>query len=451
MDFHELALRQQAFFRTGKTRDTAFRRKALEDLHAALVRYEPQLCEAMAADFNKPAYEVYMTELGLVLEDIRFQLQHLNRWAKTRRVPTPLAQFPSTSMIVPEPYGVVLILSPWNYPIQLCLVGALAAGNCAVVKPSAYTPHTSHMLARLLGEIYDPDYVRVVEGGRAENQALLHEKFDYIFFTGSPAVGKLVMEAAARHLTPVSLELGGKSPVIVDKTADVTVAARRVAFGKVLNGGQTCVAPDYAFVHESVLPQFLDGFRAALKEFFPDGDYNSMPVIVNDKHYRRVMGLMEGAQIAVGGGHDEATRRIDPTVLTGVTPQSPVMQEEIFGPLLPVMTYTDLEHCIDYIREHDKPLALYLFTKDKTVERRVLDTCSFGGGCINDVIVHLSTSYLPFGGVGASGMGSYHGKQSFDTFTHYRSILKKAFWLDLPIRYRPYTATKDKMLRMFLK
>lgn len=454
MSFTELVARQRAYFLTGATRPLEFRLAALEKLHAAILRHEDQLCAAMAADFRKPAFEVYMTELGIVLEEISYHRKHLRSWMRQRRAPSPLSQFPASSFISPEPYGVALILSPWNYPIQLCLaplVAAISAGNCAVIKPSAYTAHTSHALAALLEQIFPADYVAVVEGGRAENQALLHEKFDYIFFTGSPAVGKLVMAAASEHLTPVSLELGGKSPAIVDQTADIKLAARRIAFGKVLNGGQTCVEPDYAFVHQSVVPQFLEAFRAALKEFFPDGDMSDMPVIVNDKHYRRLLELMEGVTVAIGGGHDDATRFIEPTVLTDVTAHSPVMQEEIFGPLLPILPYTDLQTCIDYIRSHDKPLALYLFTTEKATERRILDTCSFGGGCINDTIVHLASPHLPFGGVGASGMGSYHGKQSFDTFTHYRSILKKANWLDLPIRYRPYTDAKAKMLRFFLK
>lgn len=445
---------QRAFYRSGKTRPAAYRRQALQSLLHAVQRHERALAAAMAADFRKSEFEVYMTETGLVLDELRYHLRHLDAWTREKRVRTPLAQFPARSLLSPEPYGVVLILAPWNYPIQLCLeplIGALSAGNCAVVKPSAYAPNTSRALAQLLRETFPPEYVAVVEGGRAENQALLAERFDYIFFTGSPSVGRHVMRSAAEHLTPLTLELGGKSPVIVDQTADVRLAARRVIFGKVLNAGQTCVAPDYAFVQEAVMDAFLDGCRTALHEFFPDGDLAQMPVIVNEKHYRRLCALLKDETAAVGGGGDADRRFLAPTVLTGVTPDSPIMQEEIFGPILPVMSYRDVQTCIDYITAHEKPLALYLFTTDRALERRVLDSCAFGGGCINDTIVHLATPHMPFGGVGASGMGSYHGKKSFDTFTHYRSILKKANWLDLPIRYHPYTAAKSRLLRLFLK
>lgn len=453
-DFSALAAAQRAYFQSGATRPLSFRMQMLETLRRVVRENEQVLAEAMAADFRKSAFEVYMTETGLVLDEIGFHLRHLRGWMRERRVRTPLAQFPSASFVSPEPYGVALILAPWNYPIQLCLeplIGAISAGNCAVLKPSAYTPETSRVLAEMIGKSFPREYIAVVEGGRAENQALLHERFDYIFFTGSPSVGRLVMQCAAEYLTPVTLELGGKSPVIVDKTANVRLAARRVMFGKVLNAGQTCVEPDYAFVHADVLDEFLDGCRAALREFFPTGDYGEMPVIVNEKHYRRVRRLMQGETAAVGGGSDDASRWIAPTVLTGVTPESPVMREEIFGPVLPVMTWRDIGTCIEYITSHEKPLALYLFTADHALERRVLDSCSFGGGCINDTIVHLATPHMPFGGVGASGMGSYHGRKSFDTFTHERSILKKACWLDLPIRYHPYTQTKARLLRLFLK
>ena len=390
----------------------------------------------------------------MVLDEIRFHLKHLRAWMRETRVPTPLAQFPSRSFRAPEPYGVCLILSRWNYPIQLCLeplIGAISGGNCVVVKPSAYAPATSRALAKLLGETFDPEYIVVVEGGREENKALLDERFDFIFFTGSPTVGRVVMQSAAKYLTPVCLELGGKSPVIVTESADIAVAARRIAFGKVLNAGQTCVEPDYCFVHKSVEAAFLDAYRKALAEFFPDGRFDEMPVIVNEKHYHRVKGLLAGQTAAIGGETDDETRFIAPTVLTDVSPDSPIMQEEIFGPVLPVMTYEKLDECIRFIHSREKPLALYLFTKSRADERKILDTCSFGGGCINDTIVHLATSHMPFGGVGASGMGCYHGKQSFETFTHARSILKKANWLDLPMRYHPYSEGKLRMIRKFMK
>lgn len=450
----ELVQAQRTYFETGATRSADFRLAALKKLQAAVQANERALAEAMAADFRKAPMEVYMTETGMVLDEIRFHLKHLRAWMRETRVPTPLAQFPSRSFRSPEPYGVCLILAPWNYPIQLCLeplIGAISGGNCVVVKPSAYAPATSRALAKLLGETFEPEYIAVVEGGREENKALLDERFDFIFFTGSPAVGRIVMQSAAKYLTPVCLELGGKSPVIVTESADIAVAARRIAFGKVLNAGQTCVEPDYCFVHKSVEAAFLDAYRKALAEFFPDGRFDEMPVIVNEKHYHRVKGLLAGQTAAIGGETDDETRFIAPTVLTGVSPESPIMQEEIFGPVLPVMTYEKLDECIRFIHSREKPLALYLFTKNRADERHILDTCSFGGGCINDTIVHLATSHMPFGGVGASGMGCYHGKQSFETFTHARSILKKANWLDLPMRYHPYSEGKLRMIRKFMK
>ena len=450
----ELVQAQRAYFETGATRSPEFRLNALKQLQSAVQANEQALAEAMMSDFRKAPLEVYMTETGMVLDELRFHLKHLRAWMRQRRVPTPLAQFPSKSFRSPEPYGVCLILSPWNYPIQLCLeplIGAISGGNCAIVKPSAYAPATSRALAKLLGDTFDPAYIAVVEGGREENQALLDERFDFIFFTGSPAVGRVVMQSAAKYLTPVCLELGGKSPVIVTESANLPVAARRIAFGKVLNAGQTCVEPDYCFVHKSVESAFLESYRSALADFFPGGSFGEMPVIVNEKHYQRVKRLLDGQTAAIGGETDDETRFLAPTVLTGVTPDSAVMQEEIFGPILPVMTYGRLDECIRFIRSREKPLALYLFTRNPADERRILDTCSFGGGCINDTIIHLATPHLPFGGVGSSGMGCYHGRQSFETFTHTRSIVKKATWLDLPMRYHPYTDGKFRLIRKFMK
>jgi aldehyde dehydrogenase (NAD+) len=371
-----------------------------------------------------------------------------------KRVPTPLAQFHAVSFLSPEPYGVALIMSPWNYPILLCLdplIGAISAGNCAVIKPSAYTPATSQVIADLVTEIFPPEFVSVVQGGRQENAALLEQKFDTIFFTGSVAVGKVVMEAAANHLTPVTLELGGKSPAIVDASADLKLAAKRIAFGKLLNGGQTCVAPDYVLVEECVRDTLIKNFQDVLAEKFPNGDYAQHVHIVNERHYQEKKTLLQGQTIAFGGIFDDTTRKIDPTVLIDVDPESAVMQEEIFGPILPVLTWKKLDEAIEFIRIRPKPLALYLFTQDRAVEERILGTCSFGGGCINDTVIHLATPHMGFGGVGQSGMGSYHGKRSFDTFTHYRSIVRKSTWLDLPFRYFPYTERKFGLIRRFLR
>lgn len=454
MEISDIISRQREYFNSGTTRSLSFRLDALKKLQKALQDNDQLICDALKQDLNKAPMETYMCETGMVLEELRYHIKHLARWMKPKRVKTPLAQFKAKSFVSPEPYGLALIIAPWNYPVQLCLsplVGAISGGNCAIVKPSAYAPASSAAIAKIIGDIFPPEYVAVVEGGRAENQALLEQKFDYIFFTGSVAVGKVVMEAAAKHLTPVTLELGGKSPVIVDKTADIRLAAKRIAFGKVLNAGQTCVEPDYAFVHRDVKEQFYAAYKAALAEFFPDGDMSGMVTIISPKHFDRVSRLLEGQNAVIGGESDPQRRFVAPTLLDGVSPDSPVMQEEIFGPILPVMSYTDLDQVIDFIRSRPKPLALYLFTGDKAVEDRILNSCSFGGSCINDTIIHLATCHMPFGGVGASGMGSYHGKQSFDTFTHYRSIVKKATWIDLPMRYLPYSDKKLKMVKMFMK
>ena len=454
MNTEELVRAQRAYFETGVTRPLEFRLAQLRKLQRALQENEALLENAMYSDFRKAPMEVYMCETGMVLEEVRFHLKHLRSWMRERTVPTPLAQFHAKSFVSPEPYGVALIIAPWNYPVQLCLsplVGAISGGNCAVLKPSAYAPATSAAIAKIIAQTFDPQYIAVVEGGRAENSALLAQRFDTIFFTGSVAVGKVVMEAAAKHLTPVTLELGGKSPVIVDETADLKLAARRIAFGKVLNAGQTCVEPDYLLIQRSVKDAFVDAYRQALREFFPDGKMDEMPVIVSEKHFARVSQLLEGQNAVLGGQTDAATRFVAPTLLDDVRPDSPVMQEEIFGPILPMLCYDRLDEAIAFIRSREKPLALYLFTSDRQTERRVLDSCSFGGGCINDTIIHLATTHMPFGGVGHSGMGSYHGKKSFETFTHARSIVKKFTWLDLPMRYHPYSEKKLHLIQKFMK
>jgi aldehyde dehydrogenase (NAD+) len=395
-----------------------------------------------------------MSEIGILLHELHYMIGHLRKWSRTKHVPTPLAHFPSRSFILPEPYGVALVIAPWNYPVQLSLspvIGAIAAGNCVVLKPSAYAPATSHALAELLGSCFDPAFVTVIEGGRAQNQALLSEKFDYIFFTGSVDVGRYVMECASKNLTPVSLELGGKSPVIVDETADIPSAARRVVFGKVMNAGQTCVAPDYVLVQENVREPFLKALRKAVEDCFPGGDERDMPHIVSDKHFERLTGLMKSGTVYCGGQTDAATRHISPTILVNVKSDDPVMQEEIFGPILPVLTFQKLDEAVSFVNARPHPLALYLFTSSKETEKTVLKSVRFGGGCVNDTIVHLANPNMGFGGVGDSGMGSYHGKRSFDTFTHYKSILKKPGWMDLNMRYHPYSAKKEKTVRMLLK
>jgi aldehyde dehydrogenase (NAD+) len=454
MDIQQIVSAQRDYFYTGATLDVSSRLAALDRLRDAILKYEDEINAALLSDLNKSAFETYMCETGLVLNELSYIRKRTAKWAKDKTVPTPLAQFPSRSFRHPEPYGVVLIMAPWNYPFMLALepvVGAIAAGNCVVVKPSAYSPATSAVMAKLIASAFDPQYVTVVEGGRAENQALLDQKFDYIFFTGGTTVAREVMAKAAVHLTPVSLELGGKSPCIVDQTADIKVAARRLAFGKYLNSGQTCVAPDYLLVHESVKDRLASELEKNVRAFYGDDplscpDYVKM---INDKHYQRVQGLIAGEHAVFGGTARDG--KIAPTLLDGVTGDSPIMQEEIFGPVLPMLTYTDLDEAISFINARPKPLALYLFTTNKATEKKVLSRVSYGGGCVNDTIIHLATPYMPFGGVGSSGMGGYHGKASFDTFTHYKSVLKKANWLDLPMRYQPYTKLNEKLLRMFLK
>lgn len=454
MDIHALVEAQHKYYQSGATRPTEFRKEMLKRLQRAIRANEKLLADALKQDLNKSETESYMCETGMVLEELSYHIKHVAKWAKERRVKTPLAQFSAKSYISPEPYGVALIVSPWNYPVQLCLnplIGAISAGNCAVVKPSAYAAATSTAIAKLIGDTFPPEYIAAVEGGRAENQALFEEKFDYIFFTGSVEVGKTVMQAAAKHLTPVTLELGGKSPAIVDETADIKLAARRIAFGKVLNAGQTCVEPDYLLIHRSVKEAFVSEYQDALEQFFPNGDMRDMVNIISEKHYNRVKGLIQGESIALGGTFDDERRFIAPTLLDDVSPDAPVMQQEIFGPVLPMLCFDTLSEVISFVNGRPKPLAFYIFTADKAAERRLLDSCAFGGGCVNDTIIHLASSALPFGGVGESGMGSYHGKKSFDTFTHERSIVNKSTKIDLPMRYFPYSKRKLRIIKMFMK
>ena len=454
MDIHEIVESEKHFFRTGVTCGVDFRIDMLKKFRKAIIENDELISAALKADLNKQPFESYMCETGLLLEEINFHIKRLKKWSKTRRVKSGIGQLPGKSYVCPEPYGVVLIMAPWNYPVQLCLmplVGAISAGNCAVVKPSAYAPESSRVISKLIESAFPTGFVTAVEGGRDANKALLDEPFDYIFFTGSVAVGKTVMEAAAKRLTPVTLELGGKSPIIVDETANLTLAARRIAFGKVLNAGQTCVAPDYLMIEKSVEAPFIEEYKKALASFFPDGDMSGMVRIINDKHFERVCNILDNSgNVVIGGARDAETRFIEPAVLTDVPIDSPAMQQEIFGPVLPVLPYEKLDDCIDFIRSRPKPLALYIFSENKMNQEKVLNSCSFGGGCINDTVIHLASSHMSFGGVGESGMGSYHGKKSFDTFTHYRSVLKQGK-LDVKLRYFPYKSGKEKITRMILK
>ena len=454
MDIHEIVESEKHFFRTGVTRGVDFRIDMLKKFRKAIIENDELISAALKADLNKQPFESYMCEMGLLLEEINFHIRRLKKWSKTRRVKSGIGQLPGRSYVCPEPYGVVLIMAPWNYPVQLCLmplVGAISAGNCAVVKPSAYAPESSRVISKLIESAFPTGFVTAVEGGRDANKALLDEPFDYIFFTGSVAVGKTVMEAAAKRLTPVTLELGGKSPIIVDETANLPLAARRIAFGKVLNAGQTCVAPDYLMIEKSVEAPFIEEYKKALADFFPDGDMSGMVRIINDKHFERVCNILDNSgNVVIGGARNAETRFIEPAVLTDVPIDSLAMQQEIFGPVLPVLPYEKLDDCIDFIRSRPKPLALYIFSENKMNQEKVLNSCSFGGGCINDTVIHLASSHMSFGGVGESGMGSYHGRKSFDTFTHYRSVLKQGK-LDVKLRYFPYKSGKEKITRMILK
>lgn len=456
MQIQEMIQRQRAFFRTGKTIPLPYRRIALQRLGRAIRAYEKEIYAALRTDLNKTDTESYMCEIGMTLSELSYQLKHMEAWAKKQRKISPLAQFSAESFTIKEPYGVVLIMSPWNYPFMLTmepLIGALATGNCCVVKPSAYAPATSAVIRRILRECFDPEYVLVVEGGRAENQALLDQRFDYIFFTGGVTVGREVMAKAAKHLTPVTLELGGKSPCVVDKTAKIDLAAKRIVFGKLLNCGQTCVAPDYILADSSIKDALIASLKKWIVRMYGENAAQNPEYVkmINQKHFDRVCGLIDPKKVVFGGTWNTETMQIAPTILDNVTAADAVMQEEIFGPIFPILSVENMAEAEKFILEREKPLALYLFTQDRRLAERFLRHIPFGGGCINDTIIHLATSRMGFGGVGGSGMGSYHGKKSFDTFSHEKSIVKKHTWIDLPVRYAPYEKWQEKLLRLFLR
>ena len=455
-EINAIVAAQRKYFQTGATLPVSFRIDALRRLYDAVSGSEKEIHDALRKDLGKSGFESYMCETGLVLEEISYMLKHVRRFAGEKRVRTPLAQFHSRSYKKPSPYGVTLIMSPWNYPFMLTLsplVDALAAGNTAVVKPSAYSPNTSEVIRKILTKCFEPQYVSVVTGRRAENTCLLHEHFDYIFFTGSQSVGKEVMRNASDHLTPVTLELGGKSPCIVDQTANIRLAARRIVFGKYLNCGQTCVAPDYIYCHRSVRDRLIKEIQKQIRRQFGKKplDNKNYGKIINEKHFDRILGLIDKEKVIFGGNSDRDALRIEPTVMDNVTFSDAVMQEEIFGPLMPILTFDSLDEVIRNVNAMPHPLALYLFTSSKAAAKKVTARCGFGGGCINDTIIHLATTEMGFGGFGESGMGSYHGKTGFDTFTHYKSIVDKKTWLDLPMRYQPYRKMHEKMVRFFLK
>jgi len=449
--------KQRKYYKSGATIPVNFRIGQLKKLYATVKKYEREVNDALRADLGKSHYEGFMCESGLVLSEISYMIRHTKRFSKRKTVYTPLAQFASHSFKHPVPYGNTLIMSPWNYPFLLTidpLVDAIAAGNTAIVKPSAYSPATSKIIEKIIGECFAPEYVAVVTGGRAENTSLLDQKFDFVFFTGSQAVGKEVLRRTAEHLTPAVLELGGKSPCIVDASANIKLAAKRIVFGKYLNCGQTCVAPDYILCERSVKDEFVKEVVKQIKKQYGEkplenSDYGK---IINHKHFDRLCGLIDKNKVVIGGETNPEACRIAPTVMDNVTFDDAVMGEEIFGPIMPILTFESFDEVVDVLKEKDKPLALYIFSNDKKHIKRVTCELSYGGGCINDVVIHLATSEMGFGGVGESGMGSYHGRDGFDTFSHYKSIVDKKTWMDLPMRYQPYKSKLyKKLLHIFLK
>lgn len=446
----EIIENQRGYFATHQTLDVNFRKKQLLTLLSQIKKHENEIIDAIKLDLNKSEFESYATEIGIIYEELNFMIKNLERFAKRKVHKTPLVHFPSRSYTYYDPFGCVLIMSPWNYPFQLTiapLVGAIAAGNCAIIKPSNYSANTSAVIEKILS-IFPDEYIAVVQGGRAENTQLLEQKFDYIFFTGSPSVGKLVMEKAAKHLTPFTLELGGKSPCIIDKTANLQLAAKRIVWGKLLNSGQTCVAPDYLLVEEDVKAELISYINDYIKDFFGENPETNTeyPKIINQKHFARLCKLIPDELLKVNA----ETLQIAPVILADTSWNDEIMEEEIFGPILPILTFKTIAEAINEINRREKPLALYLFTTDCNTEREILTKTFFGGGCVNDTIIHVSNNHIPFGGIGNSGIGKYHGKDSFYSFSHTKSIMKKSNLLDLNVRYAPYQG-KIKLLRKIMK
>ncbi len=434
----------------------SIRKQRLESLKKAILQSESEINSALKSDLGKSAFETYTTEIGFILEEISYTLKNLESWASIKKVKTPLALFPGKSYIHPEPYGVVLIISPWNYPFQLCLspfIGAFAAGNKVVLKPSEFAPQTASIIKKIILSVFSADEVCVVEGALEETQILLKQKFDYIFFTGSTAVGKIMMKAAAEHLTPVTLELGGKSPCLIEESANIDIAAKRIAWGKFLNAGQTCVAPDYVLVPESMQDEFINKLQSYLILFYSENIKTSAdyPRIVNHKHFDRLKELLIPEKIAIGGELDRDENFIGPTVMKNVSWTDKVMEDEIFGPILPVIPYKDLNTAIQNILKYPKPLAFYVFSESFHKQQEIISKVPFGGGCVNDTVVHLANPNLPFGGVGTSGIGSYHGQKSFDTFSHYKSVYQQGTVVDIPLRYPPYNESKLNWIKFFLR
>ncbi len=450
----DIVSKQRQYFRKGATKNIDFRITQLQTLKKIVIENESAIIEVLKADLNKPQFEAYASEFSSIIDEINYALKNIKNWVKAKKAAIPVFLLPGSAQIIPEPLGVALIIGPWNYPFALNLVpliGAIAAGNCAVVKPSEFAPHTSHLIAEIISKHFPQEYIAVIEGDVEVSQKLLQEKFDHIFFTGGTATGKIIMAAAAKHLTPVTLELGGKSPCIVDKDIDLEVAARRIAWGKFYNAGQTCIAPDYVLINQDIKVEFVGAIEKCIQEFYGENPKNSPDYgrIINHKQFSRTANLIQG-DIRIGGETNADELYISPTVIDNVSWEDAIMQDEIFAPILPIIEYTDINDVIDKINLRPKPLALYLFSKNKELQKKVLCETSSGGVCINDVIKQVSGSTLAFGGVGDSGMGSYHGKASFDTFSHYKSVVNRPFFLDAKILYAPYEG-KLNLLKKLLR
>lgn len=456
MEYIKLILnKQRAFFNLNSTKDISFRKEQLKKLNKVIVDHEKDIINALNKDLGKSEFESYSTEIGMVLSEISYALKHIDNWTKVEKVKTPMTNFKSKSYIYPEPYGNVLIISPWNYPFQLTLlplVGAVAAGNTAIIKPSSSSIHTSKIMEKIINENFPEEFIHVLDAKSKESRKVLDEKFDYIFYTGSPSVGKMVMKKAAENLTPITLELGGKSPCIVDKEGDLELFAKRITWGKLLNSGQTCVAPDYLYVHKDIKEEFIKYLIKYIEEFYgKDMENNEDYVrIINEKHFNRLNNLIDRDKVIYGGNSDLEKLYIEPTIMDNVNWNDKVMAEEIFGPIFPILEYDSIVEVIEEIKKRPRPLALYIFSTNEKIIDKVINNISFGGGCINDTIMHLTNPNMPFGGIGNSGMGSYHGKYSFDTFTHYKSISNKSLSPDIEMRYPPYKGNL-KWVKRFMK
>ena len=455
-DFSSIIEKQHGYYQSGITRSYRFRNEQLSTLRSAIKKHEANIRDALHADLNKALQEIYMTEVGPVLAELRFIKNHLKEWMRPRYVPGMIFSFPSRGKIYAEPYGTALIIAPWNYPFWLSvnpIIGAIAAGNCVILKPSEAAPHTAAALRKMFDENFTAEFIFVAEGGPEVSRQLIELPPDYIFFTGSTPIGKIVAQTAVKNFIPYTLELGGKSPCVIDESANLKLAARRMMWGKTITAGQTCVAPDYLLVHKNVKDAFINEVKKTLDQFYPDGALSDeeYPRIINQKHFERLKNLMSDGKILLGGKTDEAQLKMEPTLIDGVNYNLTIMKEEIFGPLLPVLSFNSVNEVIDTINHQPKPLSLYVFSNSRKFQERILQEVSYGGASVNDTIEHLGNSWLPFGGIGPSGMGAYHGKFSFNTFTHYKSVMKKATWIDLPFRYKPSTKIKGWVMRRFLR